>query len=287
MRCVSDYNLAVSMKKIFFLNLFVAFLVTVDASAQKMLQEVIVDYVNIVPKNLVNKVLTPNKPIKVSLSKGTSSVFYRITVFQPEKVNTYTRFYETVRLVNPDSLTKEGYSFNKHLLEANGNFNVQVQFFNEAVSANKFLDGKEASYCAKIDSTKSTAGVLDGCRGQELFIAVKPLGKGKFGSIKVEIVALSDVIEDPVNDRFPFSIQNELNGEVAYEVSGDRLNWQAFYLPVKKRAEFKLADSQVYMRVSTLDKATEEYKIDSGKKYRFYMNKEKNRLELGEIPAKK
>jgi hypothetical protein len=287
LRCVSVYNSAVFMKKLLFLNLLAAFLVAIDVSAQKMLQEVIVDYVNIVPNNVVNKVLTPNKPIKVILAKGTSSVFYRITVFQPEKVNTYTRFYETVRLVNPDSLTKEGYDFSKHLLEANGNFNVQVQFFNDAASANKFLDGKEASYCTKIDSTKSTAGVLNGCRGQDLFVAVKPREKGKFGSIKVEIVALSDVIEDPINDRFPFSIQNELNGEVAYEVSGDRLNWQAFYLPTKKRAEFKLADSQVYMRVSTLDKATEEYKIDSGKKYRFYMNKEKNRLDVGEIPAKK
>jgi hypothetical protein len=287
LRCVSDYNLVVSMKKISFLSLSLVFWVVINASAQKMLQEIIVDYVNIVPNNIINKVLTPNKPIKVSLPKGTSTVFYRITVFQPEKVNTYTRFYETVRLVNPDSLTKEGYDFGKHLLEANGNFNVQVQFFNDAASANKFLDGKEASYCAKIDSTKSTAGVLSGCRGQELFIAVKPLEKGKFGSIKVELVALSDVIEDPINDRFPFSIQNELNGEVAYEVSGDRFNWQAFYLPTKKRAEFKLADSQVYMRVSTLDKVTEEYKIDSGKKYRFYMNKEKNRLELGEIPVKK
>jgi hypothetical protein len=172
-------------------------------------------------------------------------------------------------------------------LEANGNFNVSVGFFDDAASAEKFLSGKEASPCFKADSTKSSAGVISGCRGETVYVAVKPLGKGNLGSIKVEIVALADVVEDPVNDRFPFSIQNELSGEVAYEISGDRLNWQAFYLPTKKRAEFKLADSQVYMRVSTLEKVTEEYKIDSGKKYRLYWNKDKNRLDLGEIPAKK
>jgi hypothetical protein len=275
------------MKKIFFLGLLSAFLVTLNANAQKMLQEVIVDYVNIVPNNLVNKVIAQNRPIKVSLLKGTSTTFYRITVFQPEKVNTYTRFYETLRLVNPDKLVKEGYDFSKHVLTANGNFDVDVQFFTDAVAANKFLDGKEASPCFKIDSTKSTAGVLNGCLGQALFVAVKPRQKGELGSIKVELVALSDVIEDPINDRFPFSIQNELNGEVVYEISGDRSTWQAFYLPTKKRAEFKLADTQVYMRVSTVGKITEEYKIDSGKKYRFYMNKEKKSLDLGEIPAKK
>ncbi len=287
MRSVSVYNIAVFMKKIFFLSLLSAFLVTLNTSAQKMLQEVIVDYVNIAPNNLVNKVLAKNKPIKVSLLKGTSVVFYRVTVFQPEKVNTYTRLYETLRLVNPDTLVKEGYNFNKHLLEANGDFDVAVQFFGDAAAASKFLDGKEASPCFQIDSTKSVAGIVKGCRGDEIFVAVKPRGKGKVGSVKVELVALADVAEDPINDRFPFSIQNELSGEVAYEISGDRMNWQAFYLPSKKRAEFKLADTQVYMRVSTLDKATEEYKIDSGKKYRLYWNKDKNRLDLGEIPAAK
>lgn len=287
LRCVSVYNIAIFMKKIFFLSLLSAFLVAVNASAQKMLQEVIVDYVNMAPNNLVNKVLSKNKPIKVSLLKGTSVAFYRITVFEPEKVNTYTRLYETLRLVNPDTLIKKGYDFKKHLLEANGNFDVAVRFFSDAAAANKFLDGKEASPCFQIDSTKSEAGIVKGCQGDELFVAIKPLGKGKVGSVKVELVALADVAEDPVNDRFPFSIQNELSGEVAYEISGDRINWQAFYLPSKKRAEFKLADTQVYMRVSTLDKVTEEYKIDSGKKYRLYWNKDKNRFDLGEIPAKK
>ncbi|MFN8349805.1 MAG: hypothetical protein U0X91_32695 [Spirosomataceae bacterium] len=275
------------MKKLFLISLFSAFLAANHTNAQKMLQEVIVDYVNLPSANMVNKVMAKNKPIKVSRLKGTSAAFYRVTVFQPEKVNTYTRLYESLRLVNPDTLAKAGYDYNKHLLEANGNFNVAVGFFEDASSAEKFLSGKEASPCFKIDSTKSSAGVMEGCRSETFYVAVKPLDKKSIGSIKVEIVALADVIEDPVNDRFPFSIQNELSGEVAYEISGDRQNWQAFYLPTKKRAEFKLADSQVYMRVSTLEKVTEEYKIDSGKKYRLYWNKDKNRLDLGEIPAKK
>jgi hypothetical protein len=275
------------MKKISILILLSAFLVTLNVSAQKMLQEVIVDYVNLLPANMVNKITAKNKPIKVSLLKGTSAAYYRVTVFQPEKVNTYTRFYESIRLVNPDTLLKEGYDFNKHLLETNGNFNVSVQFFNDASSAEKFLEGKEGSPCFKIDSTKSSVGQITGCRGETVYVAVKPLGKDKLGSIKVEIVALADVIEDPINDRFPFSIQNELSDVVSYEISGDRTNWQSFFLPTKKKAEFKLADTQVYMRVSTLDKVTEEYKIDSGKKYRLYWNKDKNHLDLGEIPAKK
>lgn len=275
------------MKKICYLSLLGMFLIVQNASAQKMLQEVIVDYVNILPQNIVNKVLAKNKPIKVTLPKGTSVAFYRVTVFQPEKVNTYTRLYETVRLVNPDTLSKEGYDFSKHLLAANGDFEVAVQFFDDADGAEKFLSGKEASPCFKIDSTKSSAGTIKGCRGDSFYIAAKPLEKKQLGSIKIEIVALADVAEDPINDRFPFSIQNELSGEIAYEISGDRINWQAFYLPSKKRAEFKLADTQVYMRVSTLEKVTEEYKIDSGKKYRFYWNKDTNRFDLGEIPVKK
>ncbi|MEZ4903777.1 MAG: hypothetical protein R2822_19490 [Spirosomataceae bacterium] len=266
--------------------LLLAFLTIQAASAQQMLQEVIVDYVNIVPQNIVNKVIAKNKPIKVVLPKGATLALYRITVFQPEKVNTYTRLYETVRLVNPDTLAKEGYNFDKHLLEANGNFNVAMRVFKEEKEANNYLEGKEASACFEIDSTQSKVGILKGCGEETVFVAIKPLEKKKLGSIKVELVALADVVEDPINDRFPFSIQNELSGEIVYEVSGDRMNWQAFYLPSKKKAEFKLADSQVYVRVSTLDKVTEEYKIDSGKKYRFYWNKDTNRFDLGEIPKK-
>ncbi|AYQ31584.1 hypothetical protein [Runella sp. SP2] len=275
------------MKKIFFTGLLCSVLVHLQVSAQKMLQEVIIDYVNLVPPNVVNKVLAKNTPVKVSLLKGTTTSFYRISVFQPEKVNTSSRLYETLRLVNPDTLTKADYSFDKHSLASNANFKVAVGVFTDAKSAQQFIDGKETSPCFKIDSTQNSVGKLEGCRGDEVYIAVKPLGKRKLGSIKVEVVSLADVIEDPVNDRFPFSLQNELNGEVAYEVSGDRLNWQAFFLPSKKRAEFKLADTQVYMRVSTLDKVTEEYKIDSGKKYRLFWNKDKNRVDVSEIPVSK
>lgn len=275
------------MKKIVSIALLCSVLVHLSASAQKMLQEVIIDYVNLVPPNVVYKVLAKNTPMKVSLLKGTQTSFYRISVFQPEKVNTSSRLYESLRLVNPDTLTKKGYSFDKHLLASNANFKVVVGVFTEAKSAQQFIDGKPASACFQLDSTQSSVGILEGCRGEEIYVAVRPIGKRKLGSIKVEVVSLADVIEDPINDRFPFSLQNELNGEVAYEVSGDRLNWQAFFLPSKKRAEFKLADTQVYMRVSTLDKVTEEYKIDSGKKYRLFWNKDKNRVDVGELPSKK
>ena len=287
MRFEGDYNFLFIMKKIKYLNLLFAFLMIQNTSAQKMLQEVIVDYVNIVPSNRINKVIAKNKPIKVVLPKGATLTLYRVTVFQPEKVNTYTRLYETIRLINPDILMKKGYDFSKHLLEANGDFTVGMRVFKEQKEAEKYLEGKEASACFEIDSTKSKVGILKGCGEETVFIAVKPLENKKLGSIKIELVALADVAEDPINDRFPFSIQNELSGEIAYEISGDRMNWQAFYLPSKKRAEFKLADTQVYMRVSTLEKVTEEYKIDSGKKYRLYWNKDKNHFDLGEIPASK
>ena len=131
------------MKKIFLLSLLSTFLLTLDVNAQKMLQEVIVDYVKLLPSNKVNKVVAKIKPIKVSVLRGTSAAFYRITVFQPDRVNTYTRFYESLRLVSPDTLLKAGYDFDKHLLVANGNFNVNVQFFNNTYSAEKFLSGKE------------------------------------------------------------------------------------------------------------------------------------------------
>ena len=68
------------MKKIFLFSLLSAFLMTINATAQKMLQEVIVDYVVFRPNNMVNKVLAKNKPIKVSLPKGTKTAFYRVTV---------------------------------------------------------------------------------------------------------------------------------------------------------------------------------------------------------------
>ena len=287
MRCLRVQKLAVFMKKIFLLGLCGLFLGNLQVSAQKMLQEVIIDYVNLVPPNVVNKVLAKNTPVKVSLLKGTQASFYRISVFKPEKVNTSARLYESIRVINPDSLLKVGYSFDKHLLAPNANFKVSIGVFTDSKSAQKFIDGKDAAPCFKIDSTQSAVGKLEGCQGDEIYIAIKPLEKRKSGYLKVELVSLVDVIEDPVNDRFPFSLQNELNGEVAYEVSGDRLNWQAFFLPSKKRAEFKLADNQVYMRVSTLDKVTEEYKIDSGKKYRLYWNKEKNRVDVEELPSKK
>ncbi|WP_428657496.1 hypothetical protein [Runella sp.] len=274
------------MKKIFLLGLLSTFLMTIDAAAQKMLQEVIVDYVVFRPNTTVNKLLAKNKPIKVSLPKGTKSAFYRVTVYQNEKVNTSDTFYKSLRVTNPDTLLKTGFDFTPYLSEPNGAVGVEVYFFTDKSAADKFDAGKDATPCQKVDSTKSAVGVLS-CQGEELYVGVKKKDKGKLVTVKIEIVALADVAEDPINDRFPFSIQNELSGEVSYEVSGDRTNWQAFFLPSKKKAEFKLADTQVYMRVSTLDKVTEEYKIDSGKNYRLYWNKDTNRVDLGEIPAKK
>ncbi|AXE17935.1 hypothetical protein DR864_09405 [Runella rosea] len=276
------------MKKIFLFSLLSAFLMTINATAQKMLQEVIVDYVVFRPNNMVNKVLAKNKPIKVSLPKGTKTAFYRVTVYQNDKVNTSDTFYKSLRVINPDTLSKERFDFTPYLAEPNGAVGVEVYFFADKSAASRFDSGKEAEACQKIDSTKSAVGVLStSCAGEELYVGIKKKGKGPLVTVKVEIVALADVAEDPINDRYPFSIQNELSGEVSYEVSGDRTNWQAFFLPSKKKAEFKLADNQVYMRVSTLDKASEEYKIDSGKNYRLYWNKDTNKVDLGEIPAKK
>ncbi len=276
------------MKKIFLLSVLSTFLITIDVVAQKMLQEVIVDYVIFRPNNSVNKLLAKNKPIKVSLPKGTKAAFYRATVYQNEKVNTSDTFYKSLRVTNPDTLLKEGFDFTPYLLEPNGEAGVEVYFFTDKKAANQFDDGKDATPCQKIDSTKSAVGVLSAsCQGEELYVGVRKKDKSKLVTVKVEIVALADVAEDPINDRYPFSLQNELSGEVSYEVSGDRNNWQAFFLPSKKKAEFKLADSQVYMRVSTIDKVTEEYKIDSGKNYRLYWNKDTNKVDLGEIPAKK
>ena len=276
------------MKKILLGVLLSTFLIHLDVAAQKMLQEVIVDYVFFRPSYTVYKLLAKNKPIKFSLPKGTRTAFYRITVYQNEKVNTSETFYRSLRVTNPDTLLKEGFDFTPYLSEPNGTTAVDVYFFTDRTSAEQFETGKDGTPCQKVDSTKSAVGVLSaGCRGESLYVGVRKKDKSKLSTVKIELVALADIAEDPVNDRYPFSIQNELSGEVSYEVSGDRTNWQAFFLPPKKKAEFKLADTQVYMRVSTLDKATEEYKIDSGKNYRLYWNKEKSRMDLGEIPAKK
>lgn len=281
-------QLFVYMKKIFILTVMSTFLITIDVAAQKMLQEVIVDYVVFRPNTKVNKLLAKNKPIKVVLPKGTQAAFYRITVYQNEKVNTSDTFYKSLRVTNPDILLKDGFDFRPYLLEPNGEAGVEVCFFTDKTAADQFEAGKDAVPCQKIDSTKSAVGVLSaGCRGEELYVGILKKDKSKLVTVKVEIVALADVVEDPLNDRYPFSIQNELSGEISYEVSGDRTNWQAFFLPSKKKAAFKLADTQVYLRVSTVDKVSEEYKIDSGKNYRFYLNKSTNKVDLGEIPAKK
>ncbi|AEI49621.1 hypothetical protein Runsl_3245 [Runella slithyformis DSM 19594] len=281
-------QLFVYMKKIFILTVMSTFLTAIDVAAQKMLQEVIVDYVVFRPDTKVNKLLAKNKPIKVSLPKGTQAAFYRVAVYQNENVNTSDTFYKSLRVTNPDTLLKDGFDFRPYLLEPNGEAGVAVYFFTDKTAANQFDAGKDATPCQKIDGTKSAVGLLSAsCQGDELYVGVRKKDKSKWVTVKVEIVALAELAEDPINDRYPFSIQNELSGEVSYEVSGDRTNWQAFFLPSKKKAEFKLADTQVYLRVSTIDKVSEEYKIDSGKNYRFHLNKDTGKVDLGEIPAKK
>ncbi|MFN3380907.1 MAG: hypothetical protein ACK41O_15725 [Runella zeae] len=276
------------MKKLFFFGLFSTFLLSFQAVAQKVLQEVIVEYVVFRTSNTVNNLLAKNKPIKVTLPKGTAGAFYRITVYNNEKVNTWDTFYKNLRVINPDTLSKEGFDFRPYLVEPNGELSVDVAFFTDKKAASDFDSGKEATACYKVEDTKTAVGMLDKtCVGEELYFVVKKKEKSTLATVKVEIVALADIATDPVNDRYPFSIQNELSNEIAYEVSGDRINWQAFFLPTKKKAEFKLADSQVYMRVSTVDKASEEYKVESGKKYRLYWNKDKNSIDLGEISPKK
>ncbi|MCU0338578.1 MAG: hypothetical protein MUE30_01745 [Spirosomaceae bacterium] len=243
------------------------------ASAQKALQEVIIDY---------NTLRKKPKTVEVTLPKGLGAVFYRVTAFNAEKVNTNESLYNAIRLVNPEKLTAEGYDFNQHLLTSNADMDVAVGFFEDKTAAEAYSDGRETAACGRVDSTKSAAGMVT-CKAEKMYVAVKPLTKGKIATVKVEVVALADLPEDPINDRYPFVVQNELNGEIAYEVSGDRSTWQSFFLPKQRKAEFKLAASQVYLRVSTLDKVSEEYKIDSGKQYRFFWNKDKNRVDLAEF----
>ncbi|MFN4144306.1 MAG: hypothetical protein ACK4GN_00665 [Runella sp.] len=278
------------MKKIFLLSLSLPILIyqnTVFAQ-QKALQEVIVDYIYLRPPSKVNQLLAKNKAVKIILPKATAAVFYRVTVYNRDKVNTWETLYKSLRTVNPEAIAKAGFDFTPYLLEPNGNADIDVYIFNDRTVAEQFDSGKEVSPCQKIENTQSTVGMLSSaCRGQEIFIAAKAREKGKVATIKVEVAALADVAEDPINDRFPYSIQNELTDEIAYEISGDRTNWQAFFLPSKKKAEFKLADNQVYLRVSTLDKVTEEYRIDADKKYRLFWNKDKKRVDLSEIPAAK
>lgn len=241
--------------------------------AQKALQEIIIDY---------NTLRKKPKIVEVTLPKGLGSVFYRVTTFNTEKVNTYETLYNAVRLVNPDTLTTGSYNFGQHLLTSNTDAYVAVGFFEDKTAADAYADGRETAHCGRVDSTQSAAGMI-ACKAEKMYVAVKPLSKGKIAIVKVEVVALADLPQDPINDRYPFVIQNELNGEIAYEVSGDRTTWQSFFLPKQRKAEFKLADTQVYLRVSTLDKVSEEYKIDSGKQYRFFWNKDKNRVDLAEF----
>lgn len=255
-----------SMKFKFFILLLLSITYSTATFSQQILQEVIVDYQPLKSKT---------KVVKVELPKQTKAVFYRVTTFENDKVNTTETLYNSLRVINPEKLTAANYDFSSHLLVANTDAKVAVTFFN---------DKTMRASCKEIENTSSSAGSIT-CIGEEIYVAIRPLDKKN--TAKLEIVALSERPEDPVNDRYPFTIQNEMSGEIAYEISGDRTNWQAFFLPPQRKAEFKLADSQVYLRVSSADKSSEEYKIDSGKKYRFFLNKDKNRLDLGEIPASK
>jgi hypothetical protein len=242
--------------------------------AQEMLQDVITDYQNMRSKN---------KYVKVSLPEGTNTIFYRVTVFNTSKVNTYDTFYQSLRLINTDSIRSEKYNFDKHQLEPNAQTPIDVFFFDEESKADYFVkkDATDASI-ADVQNITHTAGKLKQNTTKELFVGIRFHEKKFPVIVKTEIVALSTVKSD-ANDKYPYSIQNETNGEVSYEISGSRRDWDVFYLPTRKKADFKLAAPSVYLRVSTIVKSTEEYFLESGKKYRLYWNKDKQIVDLSEI----
>ncbi len=259
--------------------LFVCFTCTLKAFGQAGLQEVITDFTNLKGKNKVVVVEMPN---------DAQATFYRITVFQQDKVNTTDTFFEALRRVNTKKLTDDAtYDFSQHGLKSNGLSAIFAYFFTDEKDADVFKSkGNIGNTCFKSERTTSTTGKLE-CSGKKLYIGLQPTNSKEPVTVKVEIVAMAGGRSINAYDRFPYSIQNETNGEVVYEISGDRTNWETFHVPSLRKAEFKLAKSSVYLRVSTREKITVEYLIDTGKKYRLFWNEELYRVDLGESDKKK
>ena len=266
------------MKKHLFVSLLACFGLVFSLQAQTVLQEVITDYSTIRNKN---------KVVEVTIPAGAIYVFYRITTFQTEKVNTAESLFNALRVVSPAKLEVESYDFSKHLLASNTESGAGVFFFNDMASVKSFQKGEQvAAPCSSLENAKSATGKLPAaCNGNVLYVGLRPAQKGQPMTVKVEIVAFAPAVVSSSNDKYPFSIQNETDTELVYEVSGSRTNWDTFHLPAARKAEFKLASTPVYFRVSTEQgKKSEEYQLNSGKKYRLYWNKNKQQVDLGEMP---
>jgi len=267
------------MKKPLFTSIVAYFLVIFSLHAQTtMLQEVITDYTN-----LRNK----SKVVAVTLPAGAKAVFYRITTFNTEKVNTTEKLFGSLRVVLPLKLQAEGYDLSSHGLASTANSGVEAFFFTDLGAANRFREGSEVA-CKKIDNTRSIVGRLETpCQSEMLYVGLRPTKKDESITVKVEVVAFAPVRTNSDVDRYPFTIQNETDTELSYEISGNRINWETFFLPAMRKAEFKLAATPMYLRVSTQqNKTTVEYQLVSGKQYRLYWNKNKQQVDLGEIPKK-
>lgn len=260
------------------ISLFLLLFITTIGYGQTSLQEVITDYENL-------SVYT--KIVKIDLPENTRAAFYRITVFQREKVNTTESLYETLRLVNSKKITDDAtYDFSQHNLKSNGLAPTDAYFFTEEKDAKAFAKKNiTENNCFKADGIRAMTGKLE-CSGKQLFIAVRPTSKEPI-TVKIEVAAIAGERSYNSYDRYPFSIQNETNGEVVYEISGERVNWEVFHLPPSQKADFKLANASVYLRVSTREKITVEYFIESGKKYRLFWNEELFRVDLAESGKKK
>jgi hypothetical protein len=245
---------------------------------QAQLQEVITDYA---------KMRSKNKVVAVEMPTNGQSAFYRITTFKDDKVEVNDALQYALRLTNFDTLAlSDSYDFSKYNLTSTAVAGVNIYFFTDFKNAEAFrTSGKTDGNCGSIEITKATTGRLT-CKGKKLFVGLSPAEKGEPITAKVEIAALVGGRNLNPNDRYPFSIQNETNSEVVYEISGDRTNWDTFHVPSLRKADFKLAASTIYLRVSTREKITEEYVLQSGKKYKLYWDEEKFRVNLGEINKK-
>jgi hypothetical protein len=273
------------MLKSILLGLFLCFCTLLDVRAQTstMLQEVIVDYTDFNKSILLSK---NRKVIEVTLPKDAREVFYRITTFNTEKVNLDQTLFEALRLVAPGKLKSPNYDLTPHTLTSNATAGVETFFFAEQSAAERFKEGSDVA-CKKIDATQSTIGRLEAtCQAEKLYVGFKATNKQPI-TVKLEIVAFAPVAVNASVDKYLYTIENQTDRELAYEISGNRVNWEAFYLPAARKAEFRLADTPVYLRVSTQNvKNSLEYQLWTEKQYRLFWNDEKRQVDLVELPKK-
>ncbi len=251
---------------------------TCNGFGQAQLQEVITDYATMRSKN---------KVVPIEMPANGQAAFYRITTFKEDKVEVNDALQYALRLTNFDTLAlSDSYDFTKHNLTSTAVAGVNIYFFTDVKNADAFrTSGQTDGNCGSVENTKATTGRLT-CKGKMLYVGLAPAEKGEPITTKVEVVSLVGGRNLNAYDRYPFSVQNETNAEVVYEISGDRTNWDTFHVPSLRKADFKLAASTIYLRVSTREKITEEYILQSGKKYKLYWDEEKFRVNLGEINKK-